>query len=47
MTFTLSDGQAEVVKRALGQAKGGDFTSSENANSNGNALFALAEAYLG
>lgn len=43
MTFTLSDSQAEVVKAAMAQAP---QTSSENANSNGNALAHIAEAYL-
>ena len=47
MTFTVSDRQAEIIKRAIAQAKGGDYTSSDNANSNGNALAAIAEAYLG
>lgn len=47
MTFTLSDEQAETVKAALDKAKDlEDFAGSDNANSNGNALAALAEAYL-
>lgn len=47
MTFTLADEQAATVKEAVAQAKaaGGD-TSDVNANSNGNALARIAEAYL-
>jgi hypothetical protein len=48
MTFTLHDSQFEVVERALAQAKrDGDFTASPNENSNGNALAAVCEAFLG
>lgn len=48
MTFTLSDQQAEAVKRALDAAKdAGPFVDTGNENSNGNALARLAEAYLG
>ena len=45
MTFTLHDSQVEAVKAALGAAK--NTPHAENTNSNGNALWALAEAYLG
>lgn len=48
MTFTLTDGQAALVRRALDGAKddaaGVDDTG--NANSNGNALAHLAASYL-
>lgn len=48
MTFTLSDTQAELVKRTLQQAKGvGSFVDTDNENSNGNALARICEAYLG
>jgi ParB-like chromosome segregation protein Spo0J len=48
MTFILSDGQARQVKSALAQARAaGPFDEAENANSNGNALTRVAEAYLG
>jgi hypothetical protein len=48
MTFTLSDAQADTVKRALDAAKdAGAFVHTGNENSNGNALARLAEAYLG
>ena len=47
MTFTLSDAQTELVKRALAAAKdAGDFVDTGNENSNGNALARIAEAYL-
>lgn len=45
MTFTVSTKQAEVVREALSQAKGGGF-DTDNENSNGNALARIAEAYL-
>lgn len=46
MTFTLHDSQHKSVEQALAKAKisGGD--SEVNANSNGNALATIAEAYL-
>lgn len=48
MTFTLHETQAEVVRAALAKAKADGITASEvNENSNGNALAALSEAYLG
>lgn len=47
MTFTLHDSQAEIVKEALERAKDAEsFDGSPNENSNGNALAAIAEAYL-
>jgi hypothetical protein len=47
MTFTVHDSQHEVIERALADAKSReDFTGSPNENSNGNALTALASAYL-
>lgn len=47
MTFTLHDSQAEVIRDALTKAKReGDFTGSENENSNGNALWWICEQYL-
>lgn len=48
MTFTVSDDQAELVKRALRAAQdAGPFGDTGNENSNGNALARLCEAYLG
>ena len=48
MTFTLSDEQAEAVKKAMEKAKqAGPFEATGNENSNGNALARIAEAYLG
>jgi hypothetical protein len=48
MSFTLHDSQAEMVREALAQAKDREsFDGSPNENSNGNALAALAAAYLG
>lgn len=48
MTFTLADEQAEVVKEAIKKAQAEGLGQSEvNANSNGNALFAVCEAYCG
>ena len=47
MTFTLHDEQVEQVKRALTIAgKMGDFTDSQNQNSNGNALAFIAEMFV-
>ena len=48
MTFTLSDDQAQDVKRAMDAAKkAGPFVDSVNENSNGNALARIVEVYLG
>ena len=47
MTFTVSDAQAEIIKRALKQAGLSVGADTGNANSNGNALAEIAEAYLG
>lgn len=48
MTFTLTDEQAEEVKRAMAEAKAqGDFVDTGNENSNGNALARIAESYCG
>jgi ParB family chromosome partitioning protein len=48
MTFTLSDEQAEAVKRALRAAQDvGPFVGTGNENSNGNALARICEAYDG
>jgi len=47
MTFTLADTQVDLVKRALMQAGRDGCSSTLNDNSNGNALAALAAAYLG
>jgi ParB-like chromosome segregation protein Spo0J len=48
MTFTVTDEQAEDIKRALGLAKeSGPFVDTGNENSNGNALARIAESYLG
>ena len=48
MTFTLHDSQAESVNEAIAKAKQyGAFDGSPNANSNGNALARIVEAYCG
>ena len=47
MAFMLHDEQAEIVKRAIEQAKGEGPFESMNENSNGNALARIAEAYCG
>jgi len=48
MTFTLSDDQAEVVKRALEAAAAeGPFLASGNENRNGNALHRVCAAFGG
>jgi hypothetical protein len=48
MTFTVSDEQAEQVKRALGAARHmGPFVDSGNENGNGNALARVCEVFLG
>jgi ParB-like chromosome segregation protein Spo0J len=47
MTFTLTDAQVDVVKRATDKAKGCGFGDTGNENSNGNALALVAEAYCG
>jgi len=47
MTFTVSDRQAEAVRKALKAAKAaGPFGRTRNDNSNGNALARIAKAYL-
>lgn len=47
MTFTLHDGQAETVKRAIDIAKHmGAFVDSNNENSNGNALARICETFV-
>lgn len=47
MTFTLHDSQAEAVKAAIDRAKkDGRGESDVNENSNGNALAAIAEAFV-
>lgn len=48
MTFTLADEQAELVKAAIRKAiEAGGGESEINANSNGNALAAIAGDFLG
>jgi ParB family transcriptional regulator, chromosome partitioning protein len=47
MAFMLHDEQAEIVKRAIEQAKSEGPFESINENSNGNALARIAEAYCG
>lgn len=47
MTFTVHDSQKEIVDEALDKAKSDpSFDDSDNANSNGNALFVIAQHYL-
>ncbi len=47
ITFVVSDQQAERIQEAMGLAKdSGNFEGSENKNSNGNAIAAVAEGYL-
>lgn len=47
MTFTLHDSQVESIKRALSIGnKLGDFTDSQNLNSNGNALAFVCETFI-
>ena len=47
MTFTLSDDQAETVKKAIDKAKKeNSFEGTGNENSNGNALYFIAVDYL-
>ena len=47
MTFILHDSQVNVLQDALRESKdAGDFVETVNANSNGNALARIAEAYL-
>jgi hypothetical protein len=47
MTFTLSTAQAATVAAALKKAKAaGAFVNTNNANSNGNALWRICDAYL-
>ena len=47
MTFTLHDEQFQVVDEAIKKAKKDGCDSALNDNSNGNALFKIAEAFLG
>jgi ParB-like chromosome segregation protein Spo0J len=48
ITFILHDSQADLVSRAIKQAKdSGGGTSTINENSNGNALAYIVETYLG
>lgn len=48
MIFTLSIGQADVLRRAIESAKSReDFKDQANENSNGNALYFMALNYLG
>lgn len=48
MSFTLHESQIEMIERAIDAAKSGaDFSGMPNENSNGNALFVIAESYLG
>lgn len=47
MTFTVSDAQAETIKRALRAAQAEPFEDTGNENSNGNALARICEAYCG
>jgi len=47
LTFTLSDRQAARVKQAIEVAKSHGCDDSDNKSSNGNALAAIVEAYLG
>ncbi len=47
MTFTLSNAQASVVAKAIKKAKAdGEFTDTDNKNSNGNALYRICNDYL-
>jgi hypothetical protein len=45
MTFTLADAQAELIKEALGLGKSLKAETHGNENGNGNALFAIVEAW--
>lgn len=45
MTFTLHDSQAEIVKAAIDRAKTMMGECTVNENSNGNALYFIAEAF--
>lgn len=47
MTFTLSASQIEVVSDAIQKAKPSIDGSEDNDNSNGNALYYIASAYVG
>jgi ParB-like chromosome segregation protein Spo0J len=47
MAFILHDTQAEIVKKAIEQAKQEGPFDGVNENSNGNALARIAEAYCG
>lgn len=50
MTFTLADGQAEILKEAIDVAKHNDnfefVETMDNENSNGNALFMIVQEWL-
>jgi hypothetical protein len=47
MSFIVSDEQAETIGDALRRAKAAGPFADDNANSNGNAIARIAEAYLG
>jgi ParB-like chromosome segregation protein Spo0J len=47
MTFTVHDSQAEIIKKALDDAKALGPFIGPNENSNGNALARICEAYRG
>jgi len=47
MAFMLHDTQADIVKKAIEQAKQEGPFNGVNENSNGNALARMAEAYCG
>lgn len=47
MTFMLHDSQAEDLKQAIAKAKQAGIIDLENQNANGNAIAAIARAYLG
>jgi hypothetical protein len=47
MTFTVSDAQADTIHDALAKAKkDGGIAPTDNENSNGNALWRMADVYL-
>lgn len=47
MTFTISDEQAEIINAATAHCQAThDFTAEANQNSNGNALFFIAQEWL-
>tara|TARA_R110002020_G_scaffold72786_1_gene187069 strand:+ start:4222 stop:4815 length:594 start_codon:yes stop_codon:yes gene_type:complete len=47
ITFTLTNEQAEIVERAISQAKENNFGDTGNTNSNGNAIWWICESYKG